>query len=411
MEDKCFVFFCNSLSQIGGSQIYVYQKACYLKDHGWRVRIICCSNDNAMIPDLKKEPLQFPQMKWLPAYYSKRKRNKILSQLNDFIQPQSNVVIESHSLEVAIWAELYAKEHQCLHYIYLLQERFPKYNAKVYDFFDFKLKRHQLFGISPLSLEKLFAPYRRLNGNEKLRLFAKCGDTVLDVESGALDLYRKADYHIACFGRLEKKYMYTSVAELKSIAGKHSDQTFQVFVIGGSNDPEKESFFENAFNDCRNVSAVMTGFLYPVPKKLLLMMDFVISGAGSASSAANCGAITVAKDVEGEVIGILRVDTENTLFRESGSEKRTLEQCFDSIMENKEYYREKIEGRLRSKPKLIEYEDHLQELQLMSASKEYYDDVVQLCVQRKTNVLLFRILGEQTYAALKKKLVGNRTER
>jgi hypothetical protein len=193
-----YIFLNNTLSNIGGAQLYIKNKLKYLKCKSWDVYIFQSRNSGEiLIDELKKEPhYVFEHLKYPPNHFTKHTRNKVIVEIISQINIDENgiAVIESHNLSTAQWGELLAKELRCKNFIYLLGEGFNNTNKQLLDFFVFKHQRRELAGTSKESLGLLFSDYYKLLDNEEYFLKAVSAEEIVqDISVPIIESIERAD--------------------------------------------------------------------------------------------------------------------------------------------------------------------------------------------------------------------------
>lgn len=375
MRQKKYVFMIPSLSNMGGAQMYVRNKYLYLIDNGWDVIIISGQCSNVVINELRKFDYCFSEIKYYKYFYSKRKQKKIVDKIVDIINPGFNedIVVESSTLRVSTWGESVAKELKAKHLIYLLQETNSFNNSYLLEFLKFKHKRRELAGISKSSLQKLFEPFFQLSSEESYYLSARCSNVEADVDSPYIQQIDKSQYDFIVGGlsRLEKEFVMSAIDDFYQYASENKQFKFLLLWIG---DAPKGSVIPDLIirkmQALPNVKFIMTGYLYPVPTRLLELCDVFISSAGSAWVCERSGVPTIIYDAHNfRPMGILGRTVKHTLYREETDHIQEFNQLMDDILI------EKSIGRTTShyKQGLPDFKDHLSFLEQSCLEINYFD--------------------------------------
>jgi hypothetical protein len=318
-----YIFLNNTLSNIGGAQLYIKNKLKYLKCKSWDVYIFQSRNSGEiLIDELKKEPhYVFEHLKYPPNHFTKHTRNKVIVEIISQINIDENgiAVIESHNLSTAQWGELLAKELRCKNFIYLLGEGFNNTNKQLLDFFVFKHQRRELAGTSKESLGLLFSDYYKLLDNEEYFLKAVSAEEIVqDISVPIIESIERADINICCISRLEKPFVKTMINEIIVFANKHKNLMIQLVLIGDSPKYKDIDFIINKTKQQKNIKTVLTGRLYPIPKNLFSKIDLFIGVAGSIRVSAIRGKLSLAINVDThKPIGLMGVDTNNGRYGKS----------------------------------------------------------------------------------------------
>jgi glycosyltransferase involved in cell wall biosynthesis len=403
---KKYIFFTGTIGTIGGGQIYVRNKVKYLQETGWEVEVFSYLNDKIMIDDLRSfENNIIRILQYQPKTYSKRQRERVIEKVSSSLGKSEwdEVVIESHEITLALWGEIIAKETNGKHIVYLLSEDFPKLSPDLLKFFDFKHKRKELAGIHNKSLELLFKDYKRIAENEKYSLRAICTNSVVDdVPNDIIDELHKKDINIGCISRLQKPFVSTMVDEVVQFSRKNNDKSIQLVIVGESPDHSIERSIIKKTENVKNLNLVMTGRLFPIPKKLFKKIDIFISAAGSARVSVAEGVLTLAIDViNHKPIGLLGYDTNDALYAQNDTDI-TISCALEKILikekiqneQNKRFTFEILDFRK-------EYPNHLDFICNSDEERIYYD-ISDIKLDRKglMKKYIINVLGVNNFEAL-----------
>ena len=151
---------------------------------------------------------------------------------------------------------------------------------------------------------------------------------------------------------MEKKYLFLLMGD----APKGSGVSVQIKKLINTKAP--------------NVSVIATGYLYPVPTKLLELCDAFFTSAGSSWVCMRSGVPTITIDGNDfKPIGILDRTTEHTIFRGEEEPVQELAELMEEILTEKKYKKEipcYREG-------LPDFLSHINALADSSKEKDYYD--------------------------------------
>lgn len=319
-NSKSYIFFSTPIVGVGGGQIYVRNKMKLLKQQGWDVFVFSCRWGNIYIEDLKEfSPCIMRYLEIEPQYFSYKYIEKKIKEISNIADGNyDEVVVESHNEVMALWAELLAKNLQAKHLVYLLAEDLIKdCSAEYMDFYLFKYDRHELVGIRPEAIYNLISKYRNIDKNNHCFLDAACINVVEEMDNSIIDSLTSKDINIGIIGRLEKPYVIPVAKELKIFALQHREKIIQVIFFGGTTSKFVSKRLENFFSDIENINVVITGYIYPIPKKIFKLMDIFVSSSGSAVVSWRENVPTIAIDVlDYKPIGVLGYDTTSALYRE-----------------------------------------------------------------------------------------------
>ena len=372
---KKYVIMNSSLSNMGGAQMYIRNKILYLREHGWDAIIIAGRAKNVVIPELREFQETVPELLFCSYFFTAGVRKRTIGLLKGLVSNNqySDIYIESSSIEVSTWAEQVAEEVGARHLIYLLQEHNIVNNRLLQDFFVFKYNRRELAGISPKSLATMFAEFHPLNDSESYTLPAYCTNVEADVECDIVDRLDRTryDYVIGAFSRMDKPYVLPAVNDFYRYASSCPEKRFLFLWIGDApRDSRVPSKINNIFASLHNVDLLITGYLMPVPYKLLEFCDVFISSAGSSWPCMRSGVPTITYDANDfKPIGILGRTTNNSLFRDEGELPQNLSELLDSILIKKEYPKLQAQFSLS----IPDFTNHMDFLNKMEKGREYFD--------------------------------------
>lgn len=375
---KTYVFIIRRITKISGAQQYVYNKAKYLENQGWRVFVFSSLKGNILINDFRKhEQYIYPSLYFAPAYYRKSEVKDVVRRIADTVGDcqGDTCIIESDSIDRAAWAELVASRLKCRHLAFFVQER-HKTNKEINHFLRFKYSRHELAGITKKSIHQMF-------GNEKVEeredtyFRAYCNNVFADCEdkySHLLDSH--ADLTLGSLGRIDKPCVPAIVDGICSYISHHPDKRFDVVMIGGSLLKGKAETIRKRLEVFDNVNLVLTGSVYPIPLSFAERFNVFVSTAGSAYATYREGIPTVIVNPNtGEPIGVMGLDfriNEKSMYESSNG--LTVDGCIERAINEQD----KIEFSSKSdmeynKMMAVEFERQLSFV-IDSLGNSYYDE-------------------------------------
>lgn len=401
---KKYVILISSLSNMGGAQMYIRNKILYLRERGWEASIIAGRAENVVIPELREFKDIVPELEYRSYFFSPRVRQRTLDILEKQIANTkcSEIYIESASIEVSTWAESIAKKIGARHLIFLLQEHNIVVNKLLQEFFVFKYHRHELAGISPKSLPAMFSQFHPLVESESYTLPAFCNNVEADVECELINKIDRSqyDYIVGAFSRMDKPYVIHAVKDFCNYASLHQNKRFLYLWIGdapkGSLAPEK---VKSMVEVLPNVELLITGYMLPIPYKLLEFCDVFISSAGSCRPCMRSGVPTIPYDGNDfKPIGVLGRTTKNSLFRDKDELPQNLSDLLDDILVDKKY--SKLQPEFLSG--VPDFKQHMEFLDEMDRTKDYFDiDRIHLETLSEGKVAIgLRLLGPKSYLKL-----------
>lgn len=314
-----YIIFTGNITNMGGAQQYLSNKAKRLKAEGYDPVIISTRPGTVLLNNLKPfADARIAELRFRPFCYTARDRKRVLDKVLKTIggnAEQDHFYIESNGVGFIEWAEMTAQALKSKHVCIDLQEN-HKYDPHQRLFLDYKYKRDELYGISPKSMQMIL-DNPAIGENDPHYILAECNNVAEDVSCTFLSDLPEADFNIGCIGRLEKPYVKNGVTELCEFANQHNDKKFNLILIGGGKKNEVEEI-KKIVGECKNIYLHITGFMYPIPRELLHKIDCFFAAAGSARVSMNEGLPTISMNAEnGKAMGILNYTTTNTLYGES----------------------------------------------------------------------------------------------
>lgn len=404
---KKYVILTPTISNMGGAQMYVRNKQIYYKKQGWNSCIIAGQGENICIPELNKFPKTYYELNFCSYMFSEKVQKRIESELINTIYDDkySEIVIESTSITTSTWAELVAKKIRAKHLVFLLQERNDINNTGLLEFLKFKYKRKELAGITVKTIRDMFAPFFLIDEKLSYSLSAHCNNVVENVDSPILQQICKIKYNhiIGCLSRLDKPFVLPALNDFKDYADSHPNMRFLLLLIG--NIPHGQSTIFNSissiFSKTNNVEYIITGYLYPIPTKLLEICDAFFCSAGSCRVCMASGVPTISYDGKDfKPIGVMGHTTKNSLFRDTNEPAIAFSILMDEILVENKY--SKIPADYNHlEPDFRLHSDFINN----SAKDADYFEIKSLCRETKTdrNVsFMLALIGANMYGRLRK---------
>jgi len=377
----------------------------YLQQHGWNVDVILAQGGAAKLSELQEYDYVVPELAFDIQNYSKNKKENVINAIVRKIgtDKADETIIESTCISETLWAEAVAARLGAKHISYLLQEDNTVFNKGTQDFFLFKLRRKELFGIVDTSLETMFSTFHPISKEESYRLPAYCNNVEADVDSPYIKQVENVehDFVIGMLSRLEKPFVMPAITEFCSYAQQHFEKKYLFLLMGdaprGSGILGKIQDFINTHTS--NVNLVSTGYLYPVPTKLLEMCDAFFTSAGSSWVCMRSGVPTIAIDGNDfKPIGILGRTSQHSLFRGENEPPQDFSKLMDDILVEKKYTKQAP----NYKDGLPDFSDHMKALEETATERKYYD-VESIRPETKSDLklrLALSIIGPKNYLRL-----------
>ncbi|MDB9913108.1 glycosyltransferase family 4 protein [Flavobacteriaceae bacterium] len=372
---KLYIVLSPGILNMGGSQMYTRNKLKYLENLSYEVNLFHSGikNGNVLINDL----LQYEHNRVFylnyPAYlFKKRTQEKVISLICKQIQKQyDELIIESHSTASATWGELIAEKTKGKHIIYLLSESNSIRNRSIYNFFRFKLERRELVGIQQKSIPILFKNWQEIDNNRSYHMSAACANVVEDVPYPILSEIPRSDFTIGSIGRLNKLFLIHIMDDIIDFINNHEEKSFSIIFIGGEpSNSNSEKKIKDKFKNISNVSLFFTGYIYPIPKELVVVPQVYLSTAGSCYVSNSFGIPTIPIDYnDHKPIGVLNKTTKNVIYRDMEPQVE-LKILLNDILIKGLYRSEEL---IESEESQINFSEHLKFVLYSKSSKFYFD--------------------------------------
>lgn len=371
---KKYVMLVNGIVGMGGGQMYTKNKLSYMRDIGWEVLAFSGHTGEIVIPELREyEGLIEHILISSPLIYPNDTVESVLEHIAERIGSFDEAVIESGSGHMALWGELLAKRLNCKHMVHLLEERPDLIIPSEYlDFYRFKLKRRELSGIMNKSMKILFRNSAEINEDNSFYLPSVCSNVVSDTQdSNAINIPDEG-ITMGCIGRLEKKYVQAATDAFATVAKKHPDVQFNIVYIGASDSHEHEERIRSVLDSIPNVTLLMPGYVFPIPRSVFQRVDVFVSSSGSASVSYRNGCPTISIDGRDNMaIGVMGYTTTRSLYRED-EEKQDPADLLEAIIFKGYLVGKKYEcGESRDSLDVLKL--HLDFLNASSKEKRYFD--------------------------------------
>ena len=308
---KTYVFIARRICEIGGAEQYLYNKSRYLESNGWRVFIFSGREGRILINGFEKYNDDiYPVLRYAPECFSRLEVRKTIDRIVSKIGDTGDdpCIIESDSVNRAIWAELIAKRLNAKHFAFILQEKHG-YDALIKGFLRFKYERHELAGIALQSVNQMLDD-DTVERRDDTRISAYCNNVVEDCEdriSGQLDA--GVDHVFGSIGRLDKPCVPAILRGFKQYFESHPDERFELVLIGGAVYGKRQKMIREELSGCSNADLIITGNMYPIPLSLLKNIELFVSTAGSAAVTYKSYRPTVrVHPLTGEPVGVIGLD-------------------------------------------------------------------------------------------------------
>lgn len=297
---RTYIIICCFADKIAGGPIYYSNKVRYMEEQGWNVVVIPAdTGKKAAVPGLAKYFGPYvPYLGYMPSEFNKRQRERIMAQLMSFVPDnQDEIVIETGNDYTAYWGELLAQRIKAKHVVIFLDENNPFITADVIGFYKFKYDRNELACITKPVMQNLFKGFMELSLEQCKALPCDCTNSIEDYDDLLIEKVNKAKYNIGYIGRLEKPFMPAILNGFVEFCKAYPCDSISITFFGGAYHQNTINEIESMFQSFKNVTTLISGYMYPLPIKALQKVDVFVSGAGSAFVAAKAGVYSVNIDV------------------------------------------------------------------------------------------------------------------
>ncbi len=386
---KQYIFLADSISHVGGSQLYVSSKVNWLESEGWQVTVFFERfSDDIVLDNLKRFRGNYLPALSVPFAIADEKTRKRTAKR---VVPTSGdkVIIECHLSNYCFWGEYFGNLCGGMTVCYPLSEAFAKMDQGERDFFFHKLKQNLLFGIADNSIPLMLGKCA-LTENRALSAVG-CKANVSD-EDYTLPIREDAKT-ILSFGRLEKYYIPNMVSSIKKFLNRHKDSFFNIVLLGDTTDQTVKDSIFSSLSECPNSMVFCTGYLNPVPKSIFEKSDVAIASAGSVKDAAAQGVLSISVDAfDYKAIGIYGVTTDKSLFRD-GEKPIEIDDLLEDILINNKYSRKDIKPVSRS----LDYSKHKEIIDRYAPNVPYEIHFSPLTLKNKIKRVFISVVGCEIY--------------
>ena len=374
MGIKKYIIFTGTISDMGGGQMYVYNKQKYVESIGYTPYIFTNRGNNIIINGFHLDKVfRYNCLSIFPFLFSEKKQQKIIKSLMADIgyNEGDEIIVESNTPIISLWGELFTSMTKGKHLAFMIDEHY-NINSNWIDFFNFKFKRGELAGNKDSTISRIFSGFKDIENSSDYRLSPLCNNVVQNIDNKIVDKIDTNRLVIGSIGRLDKSYVPSMIKELKIFANNHKNLLIQYVFIGGA-DKKTEKKVRNSFKSFKNVNLLVTGFIYPIPEKILGKINIFISVAGSATLSWLYNIPTISLDVNDyEPIGVLGYTTKATIYRDKKREFST-SQLLDKI-----FFENYLSNLVYEKKEKIEvnqnyFDHHFDFLNRSNNCQEYYN--------------------------------------
>ena len=367
---RYFIILTMSFRSIGGTEIFMSNIIASAREHGYKPIVIHCDfgkGNPVYVPELR--PFEKNGCRYLafhPSLFFAFKRRRIIKWMKSLVPDcDSQSIVETHFLDMALWGELLAKSLGCRHLVYLLLQQNKIYDELQYNFFKFKYDRHELSAITDKNIPLMFSgwwkePFPPIG----YTMPAYCSNSSADIPIDDKYKLQSADWTIGSIGRSWKDFVPPVCDAISKFAKQNPNKHINVLFIGGIMTNE----IKEKLGRIDNVRVFTTGVIFPVPYALIDKADVYVSQAGSCRLSQERGIPTISvDDNDFKAIGVVGFTTDNTIYREKEPQIE-IDKLIEEILVKKVYKR--IPPQPASK---IDFTEYWRFVDNMAFSRSYFD--------------------------------------
>lgn len=387
---KYYIFLIHCVCSIAGMQLYVSRKIDYLKSQGWNPLVYYYTKGPVEIPNLKQyEKNYIPSLRFCVGNVSSKKRKKVYDIVKNDVTNCNEIVVESCSLALGTWGEYLAYKLQCKHILYVIDEFISSPTKLMASFINFKINQKLFYCIKPdvivRHIPSLNDPYSIV-----LRAVGSSSNNITEYDNQIIKSLPDNGKTILCLGRLDKPYVEHVFQCIAKFVKINPTFIFNVMIVGDAENKNKIDDLLNIFKEIKNISIHYIPHLWPIPAELFRKSAVALGSAGSINICSRQGVPSISIDFNDlEAIGILRVNTQNTTYRNEKDPKETIEYWLKHVLIDKKVSRLPI---IADPP--LNYESH-QRLIDMEYKKEYYPVASSIYFARRPHLRKLLIILDQ----------------
>jgi len=208
---KKYLLFVNNISDIGGAELYILRKSNFIAKKGFEVYIISAKTKDIKFKGLLNYSfLEIKEMLFSPTLFFKKRKEKIINEILDFIDytEKDEILIESHQVNPALWAEMFAEKVKAKNLVYCIGP-FDLQKEIYKNFFNKKLLSNELLGCNESYIPDTFGLI--YNNNYFNIPFDR---NEIEIVAPHKNKNNNYDLRILTISRIEKRYIKQSILDL-----------------------------------------------------------------------------------------------------------------------------------------------------------------------------------------------------
>ncbi len=384
---KKYIIITHTIYNLGGGQLLTLRKRKILEGLGYEVMVVYKKQRGPFL--LEKEykgikTLFVPEFEHPLNLVSGENQKKCISKVLLFIgDVTQDSIIESNDVPTAIWGEIVASHLKIRHIYYLIIETsFPSYRYYPYkDFFEYKLKRNELWACNSKGLELSFE-----------RDLPNYADSYINVPYDSIETsdtttpsvnYRDWNYGnkvvITTISRLDKKYIISLYEAVHNICNKYKDKNIELIIVGdtvvGNNKQWLEEQARLLSQTTPNMNLILPGYIKAVGRDLFEHTDLFVGMGTAIITAISEGCLSLSVNpYTSFTSGIFGVETFNFAFNDNGKEVPLEDKIEEVLYKDRSEIKEVVKDYYRRNHSLEAYRDKYNILINKCEEKlQYYD--------------------------------------
>lgn len=345
---KKYIILTPSITNMGGSEMFTYNKYKYLSSHGWDVNVFYFNQSgDILLRELERfKDNCIPDLIYSISYFSRKGQEKILNRLSDGVTQADEVVVESHLYSLSLWGELLAKKIKAKSIMNCMEENIGQISEEEVNFVEYKMRRYEILNATPKSMHRYYGKYYQDSYLDYTHTYmrALCSNVVthsIDYNLTVPD----SDYNILSIGRLDKPYVIPTFMEVSKFVQQHPEKRFNLLFIGGDPKGDADSRIKGLFSNANNVTLLFLGYMFPVPANIIDINDVSIASSNSVLVSNNEGIPTIVIETQDYLpIGIYGRTTENKFSRDNEPPVSVVELLEDILIYGKYPKKEPLEN-------------------------------------------------------------------
>lgn len=372
---KYYIFLIPTIKHMGGAQMYVNAKFKSLKDDGWNVFVFHGIPGESILPLMRDNAIHVPELEFAANVYGRKQRERVINNIVSYLslkEDSNNIIIETTCVSPSTWGECLAREIGAKHLIFILNEK-NQISSELYPFYRFKHERGELAGIRKEIIYDMFKDHTDELHLEDMGVLSAFGCThvVEDIPSKYLQEIEslQSDYVIGSIGRLDKPFVGKMLDGIISFCKDNPNKMFTILFIGGHPIKAEEERIKEQIESHPNCNIIITGYMFPLPRKLIQLMDVCIASAGSAIVSHKLGVHTITVDANDFLpIGIKGITCESNLLRSPNEPVVSYESLLHYLLIDKKYKPHFAQDFVKP-----DYSSHFEFVNRSDKSKKYFD--------------------------------------